>query len=234
MIAIHINRNIENQVAFGTALAEGFRQHGVDHNLTTSKTAPGDTHVIIGPWYAFEAFKNHDNVLYFDRACWDHPNYTSINWMSHGIKHWNWNIDRLARYHPPIRPWKNGNKLLVLCDYGDDGKQMAYKANPHYEEITVRRHPSNRDASRNSLSQDLDQHDIAFGGRSTALVTAAIDGLRVLSYDKTSPVAPIAGRVAYINVKDRSQWLRDLSWHNWNLNEVRTGAAWEHLRQHTP
>lgn len=234
MITIHINQNIENQVAFGTAMAEGFRTHGVDHNLTTSRTAKGDIHCIIGPWYAFETYKDHESVLYFDRACWDHPNYSSINWMSRGVKHWSWNIDRLARHHPPIHPWKDGKRLLILCDYGDDGVQMAHKANPHYEEITVRRHPSNRDASRNTLEEDLANHDIAYGGRSTALVTAAIHGLRVLSYDRTAPVAPIAGRVALLNDSDRSQWLRDLSWHNWNLNEVSTGSAWDHLRTYTP
>ena len=231
MIVIHFNSGIENQVKYGQALSDGFEVHGLRHNLTTSKTAKGDIHCIIGPWYAFNEYSG--KCLYLDRACWDHPEYTCINWMNSGVKGWGWNTKNLARYHPEIRPWKDGSRLLILCDYGEDGEQKALLANPHYEKITIRRHPDNRGGA--SLDQDLEGHDIAFGGRSTALVTAAINGLRVMSYDKDSPIASIAGRVACINYRERGQWLKDLSWHNWTLNEISTGAAWEHLASlHNP
>lgn len=231
MIAIHINPNIENQVNYGTALAEGFKVHGVKHNLTTDIEAKGDTHCIIGPWYAFRRYQSHDRVLYLDRACWDHPERTCINWLSKGDKVWEWGRRLKARYHPKTKPWKYGNNLVVLCDYNDDGLQQANLTRPHFN-VSIRRHPSNLE--QESLASCLANNEVAIGKRSTALVDAAIHGLAVITYDHLSPVYPVAGRLRDIRRPDRSGWLRDLSWHNWTINEIKSGETWQHLRSSQP
>ena len=231
MIAIHINPGIENQVNYGTALAAGFKAHGIKYNLTANIEAKADMHCIIGPWYAFKHYWNHESIIYLDRACWDHPNRTLINWMYKGEKVWEWGQRLKARYHPEIKPWKQGNNLVVLCDYGDDGVQQANLARPHFN-VSIRRHPSN--AEQESLASCLTKNEVAIGKRSTALVDAAIHGLSVITYDHLSPAFPVAGRLRDIRCPDRLAWLRDLSWHNWTINEIQSGEAWQHLQLSRP
>lgn len=229
MIVIHVNPRIDNQVLYGEAVARGFKAHGVEHLLTADIHRAGDFHVIIGPWFAYREYHDQDNVLYLDRACWEHPNYSCVNWLSGGHKVWDWSMDGPDRYHPPLEPLRADiRRLLVLCDYGEDGRQKAALARPYYPCVDIRPHPSDLTPSE-PLEVVLSRYDLAYGGKSTALVTAACMGLRVISYDKYSPVYPIAGRVANNIPVSRMQWLRALSWHNWTLEEFTTGAAWEHL-----
>ena len=100
---------------------------------------------------------------------------------------------------------KTGNKRIYLCDYAD-GPAGCYD--------TVRRHPAQQKPTT-TLQHDLDTHDIAIGRSTTALVDAAIQGLRVETSD---PHSPVYGLV------DRDQWIRDLAWHNWSTDELASGA----------
>lgn len=229
MIAIHYNPNIENQVNYGQALYEGFRAHGLKTTLTDNVTAPGDIHCLIGPWYAYSHYIKYKNVLYLDRACWDHPNYTTVNWMHYGEKVWNWDLPQKPRYHPTIKPWKNGKRLIVLCDYGEKSYKYQNRVRPHFGNVAVREHPSSVSYKQIDLLDELEDFEIAIGGRTTALVTAAIEGLSIFCVDRLSPVYPVASAVPYIIKPDRDRWLKDLSWHNWTLEEIKSGQMWHHF-----
>jgi hypothetical protein len=99
---------------------------------------------------------------------------------------------------------KTGSKRLYLCDF--QGK-------PKGQYDTVRWHPSEMPAE-STLQDDLNRHDIAIGNRTTALVDAAIHGLRVETDDLNSPV---------FGLVDREQWITDLAWHNWSMDELASG-----------
>lgn len=229
MIAIHINPRNKNQVNYGDALAAGFRAHGEKFNLTADINAKADMHCIIGPFYAYNQYKTHDKVLYLDRAYWDHPEYTSVNWLRNGDKVWNWGINKKPRYHPIIKPWRKGRKLIILCDYGEDGTQYVNYVKNHYN-FYIRRHPADK-AEQIGLMEELKDYDLAMGGRSTALVTASIEGLSVFSTIKSSPAYPISKPLSWTYKPDRAAWLKDLSWHNWKHSEIQSGELWHHLRQ---
>jgi hypothetical protein len=109
------------------------------------------------------------------------------------------------RPHQVLQRIKNGNRRVYLCDY---------KAEPEGRYDTVRYHPADR-SSTESLADILNTHDIATGKRTTALVDAAIAGLRV---ETTDPHSPVYGLV------DRGQWIMDLAWHNWSLDEIGKGV----------
>lgn len=207
-VAIHTNLGLGHQVRIAEALKEGFRRHGVQADITPDKTAPADLHVCLGPWYALDHWKD-GKTLYVDRAYWGDPGCVSLHWLRDGEK------VRLKgmpeRVHPVLQPMKSGDRRVYLCDYG-----RGPVGNYH----TVRFHPSDR-PSRYTLEECLETHHIAMGRRTTALVTAHIAGLRVETEDPHSPV---------YGVTDRAQWVRDLAWHNWALDEIATGEAWEVLK----
>lgn len=106
---------------------------------------------------------------------------------------------------------KSGDRTVFLCDYG---------AQPYGSYHTVRYHPADK-LSRYTLEECLSAHEIAVGRRTTALVDAHIQGLKVQTDDPHSPV---------FNVTDRLSWINNLAWHNWSHDEIAEGEMWSHFR----
>jgi len=203
---IHVNPAMPHQVVMGKALKRGFERHGLRPILSPDPSEKGDWHVCNGPWFA----KDHwPECLYIDRAYWGDPSCVSLHWLKGGEK------VRFKgmpfRDHPELQPMKTGDRTIYLCDYGDT---------PSGRYHTVRYHPAEK-PSRYTLAECLEAHDKAIGRRTTALVTAHISGLWVETDDPHSPV---------YGVTDRGQWVRDLAWHNWSIQEIQSGEAWEALK----
>jgi len=204
--AIHVNQGLPHQVSFAEALAKGFRRHGLNPVITSNPNQKADWHVCIGPWYA----KRHwPECLYIDRAYWGDPESVSVHWLKDGEKiRQNWSG---SRSHPELKPIKTGSRTVYLCDYKDRPAGI-------YD--TVRLHPSEK-AGQESLSDCLKAHDIAVGRRTTALVQAHIEGLKVRTDDLYSPVWGIT---------DRVQWITNLAWHNWSRDEIEKGEMWSRFK----
>jgi len=190
-------------------LLGGLRKRG--HNVTISgdPKASADIHVVMGPWFAFQHWKGAQ-TLYIDRAYWGDPECVSISWLKDGEKVFLKGMPR--RKHPRLKPMKEGGRSIYLCDYGEQPEG-------HYD--SVRYHPAQQ-KSTTTLKQDLKAHDIAIGRRTTALVDAAIQGLRVETSDPRSPVWGIT---------DRKQWITDLAWHNWSKDEISSGEFLDGIGQ---
>jgi len=224
-VVIHASA-LAHQVRWANALQAGLAAHGIAAQISHSPDTEADMHIVQGPWFALNRWRHHPRTLYLDRAHWGDPDCVSLHWLRDGEKRRT--EGNPYRTHPVPRPWKSGRRLLVLCDYGHDGTQELHRCRPLFDEITVRRHPA--EGGGGELAENLAAHDIAIGRRSTALIDAALAGLPVISCDPHSPVAPIAGRVQDIRTPDREPWLRDLAWHNWHIDEVTRGDAWQFLR----
>jgi hypothetical protein len=194
---IHANGQLAHQVRIAAAL-----HSGTGWEVSFRPDTEADCHVVLGPWFALDRWR-YAKTLYVDRAYWGDPYCVSIHWLAGGEK------VRLKgmpyRDHPELHPMKTGNRRVYLCDY---------KAEPEGQYDTVRYHPVDRPATQ-SLQEILNTHDIAIGRRTTALVDAAIAGLRVETSD---PHSPVYGLV------DRAQWIIDLAWHNWSLDEIARGV----------
>lgn len=209
--AIHTNTGLAHQVKIARTLLAGFEVHGIVAVMTDAG-AQADMHVCMGPWYALEQWR-HANTLYIDRAYWGDPGAVSVHWLRDGEKHFNGFAD--YRPIPDVMPYRDSQKRIYLCDY-DKQPQGDYDA--------VRHHPAGGNGC--SLVESLDGYGVAIGKRTTALIDAAINGLVVITDDPHSPVWPISGRRAA-----RRAWLTGLAWHNWTLDEIKRGDAWEHLKQ---
>ena len=199
---IHCNPGLVHQVDLARCLRKGFAAHGVKSRVSENPNTPADLHVVLGPWFALEQWR-FANTLCIDRAFWGDPDCVSIHWLKGGEKVFLKDMPR--RKHPRLRPMKNGMRRIYLCDY---------RMGPEGEYDAVRYHPAERKEQR-PLTDDLKAHDIAIGRRSTALVDAAIHGLRVECNDPHSP--------AY-GITDRKQWITDLAWHNWSKAEISSGV----------
>ena len=212
--AIHTNPNLRHQITNAAALRAGFNRHGIDAIVTASRTAQADLHVCLGNWYAL---RENQNCFYIDRAFWGDPDSLSLCWLVDGVKQFDWG-EKPPRPHPELMPIKPEGNTVILCDYGMDGRQEA----KIYPRATIRRHPAER-PSPESLGECLRAHSKAVGRHTTALVDAAIQGLTV---ESTAPDSPLEGLSA-----GRERWINCIAWHNWTVNEIESGAAWQHLSQ---
>ena len=214
---IHANAGIGYQVKYAQALRAGFAAHGIQAEISTKADTPGTLHVVMGPHFAFERWKYH-NTLYIDRAYWGDPDSVSVHWLRGGEKLFEWCLNMPPRPTPELQPMRTGpDRLIYLCDYGKP-PQRPYDA--------FRRHPTETQDST-PLAKALEGFTCAAGQRTTALVDAAIMGLHVYTTDTASPVWAIGGPER----GPRDAWLKSLAWHNWHIEEIEQGLAWDHLSQ---
>jgi len=206
---IHCNRSLSHQVELAECLHEG-----MGGEISYSPFTQADLHIVLGPWFALQQWRT-GNTLYIDRAYWGDPDCVSIHWLKNGEKVRT--TDNPYRLHPAVKPWKRGGKAIVLGDYGADSRAIAQQYG-----ADIRMHPAQ--GEKRPLCDVLGHYQIAIGSRTTALVDAAIAGLKVITNDIHSPVWPISGQRC-----DREQWLNDLAWHNWSKNEIRRGSMWDHI-----
>lgn len=214
LAVIHCNPAIHWQVKYSKALQLGLLAEGIKSNISNKKTQRGDLTIVLGPHWCAEY---HPDCLYIDRAFWGDPEAVSIHWRVSGEKVYHWQA-KDGRPYPKLKPMKKGGRCLVLCDYG---KQYDYQG-------TIRKHPTEQPSV--PLIEALEKHDIAIGGRSTALVDAAIYGLKVITLEKNTPVDPISDQ----DEPDRESWLKALSWHNWTYHEIKKGEPWAHILKLKP
>lgn len=179
--------------------------------VTHDPLLEADIHIVSGPHYAKNHWLQHPRVLLLDRAYWHderREGMASMPWVSLG---WlrpdggrSFHVGR-GRARPEVRVKDEGSGSIFLADYGGPIEQAD----------TVRRHPDEQ-SPRESLKDALRRHRIAIGYQTTALVTAALEGLTVFCKDSRS-------------IMSEPNWLDLLSYADWHYSEIASGEAWEHL-----
>ena len=210
---IHCNPGIEWQRRYAKALKQGLENELIPAKITAQRDELAHLRIILGPHWGIK------DGLIIDRAFWGDPNAVSIHWLIRGCKVFDW-TPREGRYYPDVKPYKTGKKGVVLCDYG---KRFAVPG------CDIRFHPSEK-PNQPPLAKALEKYAVAYGGHSTALVDAAINGLTVYSLLDGGPVGPISGKTK----PDREPWLQALSWHNWTFEEIEKGVLWNHFIKSKP
>ena len=99
-----------------------------------------------------------------------------------------------------------GSKSLFLADYNGITEHADI----------IRLHPANKKYPE-SLQHDINQCDRATGYETTALVQAALSGLKITCKGKN-------------NILLDPNWLELLPYANWNYNEIESGETWAHLQ----
>ena len=210
---IHIAPSMPHQVAYAEHFAKGFKSLCISPTITGDIRLDGDIHVVIGPHYAKHQWINHSRTILVDRAFWGDPECVSIGWLNpDGGRKYPQKMDD-AREKPDLMPQKTGRKVIELEDYG------VKTTGDH----PVRRHPLGKPCR--ALEDELSEYDTAIGHNTTALVTAAIIGLRVVTA-KTCAAYPVS---LGVQSTSREQWLNDISYANWYNHEIASGDAVEFL-----
>ena len=89
LATVHIHPRYEHQRKHGKALESGFKRHGIECDVTSDIKAPGDIHVVSGPYYAKPFWLNQKQrnpdikVILLDRCYYKgDPEHISLGWMT--------------------------------------------------------------------------------------------------------------------------------------------------------
>ena len=230
---IHANPALEQQTRYGRYLLAGFQRHNLNAELTSDPHTSADIHVILGPYFAKQPWIGHPRTILLERAWWGDPDWVRLSWMGPAGEDTITDGHPSDRYKPVLKPWRPlGERCLLLLDYGMSEKIKEFE---YRKAMTVRYHPVERPSPR-TLEQELAEHDCVFGYKTTALVTTAIEGVQFFCLDPTNAAYPVSHTdpddTAY--PPDRTQWINNLSYHQYSGAEIEQGIAWEFLRRYLP
>ena len=222
---VHYNPSLGHQVRY----ARAFEQAGF--KITTEVDGKADVHVVLGPWYAMKHLQDHPRVLMIDRAYWGDPDSVSIGWLQpDGSRAFA--TGTYQRPHPKPLPWKEREQsALLLADYGQDISEAYAEAKLRFHFVRVRKHPAD-DPSQVPLRTHLALCDVAIGWKSTALVEAALYGVPVVCLNDQGVTRPVAAHSIEADLYrgSRAEWLHNLSYRQFTIDEIADGTAWRHLK----
>jgi hypothetical protein len=161
--------------------------------------------------------------------------------------------DRVKKLGVEMAPWRTEGEHLLLCsqvpwDASVDHvhhEMWVYdtaKLMQHYSKRPVRFRPhplaniptpKGCKPCRTYLQDDLKNCWAVVTFNSNSAVESAIEGIPVFAFDEGSMAKEIANNwlqdLDKPRTPDREQWLADLCYAQWTLEEMRSGEAWLHL-----
>lgn len=234
--AIHVNAARTSQVEFADYLRLGFEACGWKVTKTTDRNPHpnASVQVVLGPHYALKQCAGQ-NTLMLDRCFWGNPReVVSLAWLdANGKRVWPQSAPA-GREIPECEPWRHDEERAVILN---DYSRIMHKGSveSHFRYVEYRDHPTKGGRYIEKLRNVLDRNDVAVGFTSSALVTAALMGLPVVTLgDQKSAVSAISTKQLGEPLlrPDRTPWLNNLAYMNWSGDEIKTGLAVEYLLCH--
>ena len=219
---MHYNCRLQHQIDHANA----FKACGFD--TTPSPYVEAPLHVISGPHFAYEQWKR-STPLMIDRAWWGDPDCVAIFWlMPDGTRRYA--SGTKPRPKPEMQPWTTGEcSCLILADYQQDTTAIEVFARKRFEIVTIRKHPAEQKGE--PLEDALMKTDVTIGHSTTALFESIKSGKPTICTDPLNECAPACS--SWVNGElyrgDRSDWIHDMSYKQFSVDEIADGTAWESL-----
>jgi len=160
------------------------------------------------------------------------------------------NGDRFCMHHS-FKPWRKtgGEYVLLMGQVPGDASLQGRNLMPWYEEtaqqaskayglpVVFRPHPlaerkgfrqsvPQTERSSHELAHDLEKAHVVLTYNSNSAVDAVIAGVPAVAADPGSMAWPVAGHVVGdFTAPDRTEWMCNLAWKQWQLDEISSGAA---------
>lgn len=234
------------------AMAEGIRRAG---DRLVPVTGVADACVGYG-WKFVPMMKRHKAFAYADLGYWGRDSYYrfSVNgWSPERYVRQGLPRDRFDRLSLTIKPWRTDGKEIIVA--GSTAKACADHGFSYqgWEAKTIARlkgcgrpvvyRPKPKDLNATSLGVPMDRRPISEAlGSAYAVVThhsnTAVDALLagIPVHCETGAAAAFSVPLEEIHeaplLEGREQFLWDVAWLQWTLDEMRSGEAWTHIRQY--
>lgn len=234
------------------AMAEGFRQCGHEPVMVPiqGKFYPADIAVSYG-WKYNSVLKRYPCFAYFDLGYWHRESFyrVALNGWSPQIKR-GMPDTRFNRLGLTIRPWRTSGEEIIVA--GSTSKacrehglrfqewetKMVRRLQGLGKRVVYRPKPNDRLASpikgaeldRRPISEALENCHAWVTHHSNSAIDALLAGVPV--HCETGAASHFSNPLDDIGAlkEGREQFLYDVAWLQWTLEEMRSGEAWRHLR----
>jgi hypothetical protein len=225
-VAIHYNPAVKWQAQRVSNFADGLRNIGVTHKVTTQNYRVSDVAILFGTTY-WRRIEDDQPWMLVDRASVGDPEYVSLVWNGHGRRgdHMvpaNHNGSRWKDLGVELQPASPAFPDTVICGqtepYSPDWKNMYSWYNSIVGATHFRPHPAAGNPTALPIKRGWDANFHVLN--SSVGVEAAIRGCPLVVHDE--------GCMAH-GIQDRQDWANWLAWTQWSWDEIRQGKPIQHL-----
>lgn len=164
--------------------------------------------------------------------------------------------DRWRKHWGAMEPWKDGGEYALVIGQVDGdaslygvnfnvwaqkatnallGRGLAVRYRPHPLMLRNDRlwRPDRAEFSTRTLAEDLAGAAVCVTYNSTTCVEAVLAGVPTVTSDEGAMAWPVTSHSvdAPAEKPDRREWADDLACCQWSADEIRTGEAWEAVRE---
>lgn len=249
-----------HQVEHAKAFREGLRRHGLDAQIEDARTViECDLAVFWGHRKHDIIRRQRDNGRRYlvmergyvdDRFQWTSLGYDGLNgradFCNEDVSGDRW--ERHFAHH--MKPWRKRDGYVLIMGQVRGDAALANVNFPEWVSRTIsdlralghdvrfRPHPS--DAGQRydcpiqagSLEDAIAHASFVVTWNSNSGVDAVLSGVPVVAMDEGSMARPVAahGLESAGIMPDRTRWAHRLAWCQWRMDEISSGAAWDHLK----
>lgn len=234
------------------AMAAGIRRHG-DKVVVSASPQRGDVCIGYG-WKYHAVYRRFPTFVYADLGYWQRDSYYRLavnGWSPERYVHAGLPADRFGRLGLRVKPWRSGGSVVVAGStakavrdhglaYGEWERQAIRRLRALGLDVIYRPKPNDMGAraleglqpDRRPISEVL----ATAGGWVTHHSNSAIDALLagVPAHCETGAAAsfsvPLEAMADPPRLDGREQFLADVAWLQWTLDEMRSGDCWAHVR----
>lgn len=256
--AIHTS-NFKHQCIHAVAMAEGLRRHDIIVELFEDNPPCHFDFLVFWGWRKARIWSERGyKCLIMERGyIGDRFAWTSLGWNGlNGNASFNAAADTGGRfnayYGDLVEPWRDqsgpavimsqvaGDMSLIGIDYYNwlNETYVALKQLGH--DVYLRKHPLTRPTQKfpnipimeGTLNGALDNAGFIVTYNSNSGVDSVIRGVPAISLNRGSIAYPVTSHdlTNPIIKPNREQWLIDLSWRQWSLDEIKSGLVWEYIK----
>lgn len=256
-VACLLNHGMTRYRHIANSMAMGIRESGDSAVVCDLRARTRADVAVCYGWKYRDEFRNYPQWIYADLGYWCRDTHYRLcvnSWGPEGYVKADLPASRLESFGVEMKPWRRGGEQILIL--GASGKSMGQHGHRYMEWETaaakrlrgtgldVIYRPKPKDPEKRPLPVEgvgYDERPLAESlARAWFVVThhsnAAIDALAA-----GVPVHCEIGAAAAFSVPleaadnpplldGREQFLADVAWLQWSLAEMKTGAAWRHLK----
>lgn len=235
------------------AMSKGIIACGDEAEITRAETRiQADAGVIYG-WKFSHLARQYGQFVYADLGFWQRETYyriTANGWGPESYVRAGLPVDRLQSMGVVIQPWRKGKGSVLLA--GSSAKSAIQHGTPYMQWetrmaaqlmklgylVTYRPKPGDKQMQRIDGCA-LDTGPLEESLRGSIAVVTHHSNLAVKALAEGVPVHCVTGAAAAFSnpleslterQTGREQFLADVAWLQWSLEEMRSGACWRHLK----
>lgn len=238
--------------------SDGLKRHGVQHVIGGTNSPQESGIGVLWGIRQEQIIKSHEDVIIMERGYFgDRLEYTSCGWNGlNGRADFNISKPSASRWEKhgvKVIDWHKGEYILLMGQVQGDMSTSGINLQQWYAEtvrelrnhtsmpIVFRPHPLSRPSEQvngcvtytMTLSDALARAAVCVTLNSNSGVDAILAGTPLITSDDGAMARPVSrhtlGDINKPYTPDRSEWLHDLAYCQWNESEIRSGLAWDHL-----